>query len=59
MNRLFMAIFALTGPTFAGSLVVAALTMGLDTLQPILVAAGVGFVAALPVTWIITKNLTS
>lgn len=57
MTRLFMTIFALAGPTLAGSLVVAVLTMGLDTLQPILAAALAGFVAALPISWIIAKRL--
>ena len=28
-----------------------------DTLNPILIAAAIGFVAAIPVTWIVTKKI--
>ncbi|AUJ64532.1 CTP synthetase [Aestuarium zhoushanense] len=57
MLRLASILYSLIGTTLAGSLVVAALTMGYDTLNPILIAAGVGFVAALPVTWVVAKAI--
>ncbi|MCL7409201.1 CTP synthetase [Marivivens donghaensis] len=57
MLRLASILYSLIGTTLAGSLVVAALTMGYDTLNPILIAAGVGFVAALPVTWLVAKAI--
>ena len=57
MLRLASILFSLIGTTLAGSLVVVALTMGYDTLNPILMAAGVGFVAALPVTWLVAKAI--
>ncbi len=57
MLRLASILYSLIGTTLAGSLVVAALTMGYDTLNPILMAAGVGFVAALPVTWLVAKAI--
>ena len=57
MLRLASILYSLIGTTLAGSLVVAALTMGYDTLNPILMAAGVGFVAALPVTWRVAKAI--
>ena len=57
MLRLASILYSLIGTTLAGSLVVAALTMGYDTLNPILMAAAVGFVAALPVTWLVAKAI--
>lgn len=45
------------GSTLAGVAVIAALVVGQDTLTPILVAAAVGFVAALPVTYLVTRKL--
>jgi len=45
------------GSTFAGAAVIAALTMGQDTLVPILIAAAIGFVVAFPVTYVVTKKL--
>ena len=57
MLRLASILYSLIGTTLAGSLVVVALTMGYDTLNPILIAAGVGFVAALPVTWVVAKAI--
>jgi predicted PurR-regulated permease PerM len=57
MLRLASILYSLIGTTLAGSLVVVALTMGYDTLNPILMAAAVGFVAALPVTWLVAKAI--
>ncbi|MGF1446512.1 MAG: CTP synthetase [Pikeienuella sp.] len=57
MFRLAALIYAMTGPTLAGILIVAALVTGLDTLRPILIAAAVGFVVAIPLAWVITKEL--
>lgn len=37
--------------------VVVALTIGMDTLKPILVAAAIGFVVSIPVTWIVSKKI--
>jgi hypothetical protein len=41
-----------------GVCVIAVLTAGYDTLQPILAAAAVGFVAAVPVTWAVVRAIT-
>ncbi|MDF1804554.1 CTP synthetase [Thalassovita sp.] len=57
MLRLASILYSLIGTTVAGTLVIAALTMGYDTLQPILIAAAVGFIVAVPVTWLITKGI--
>lgn len=57
MLRLGFILHLFIGTTLAGSGVIAALVIGQDTLIPILIAAAIGFVAALPVTWIVTKTL--
>ena len=57
MLRLAGILYSLIATTLAGSFVIAALTMGYDTLQPILVAAAVGFAAALPAAWVIAKKI--
>lgn len=57
MLRLASILYSLIGTTLAGSAVVAVLTVGADTLVPILIAAGAGFVAALPVTWLVARAL--
>lgn len=57
MLRLASILYSLISTTLAGTLVIVALTMGFDTLQPILVAAAIGFVAALPVAWLVAKGI--
>lgn len=57
MFRLFSLIFSIAGATCAGIGVVVALTLGMDTLQPILVAAGLGALVSLPVSWIVAAKL--
>ncbi|MCA0042846.1 CTP synthetase [Celeribacter litoreus] len=58
MNRLAGILFSLISTTLMGTFVVVALTMGKDTLQPILIAAAIGFVVAIPVTWFVSKRIT-
>ena len=57
MTRLAGMLFSLIAPTLAGTFMVAALTMGYDTLQPLLIAAGVGAVIAIPATYFISKAI--
>jgi hypothetical protein len=57
MLRLALPVFAMTATTLMGIGVVAVLTAGFDTLQPIIAAAAVGFIVALPVTWAVVKKL--
>ena len=40
-----------------GVAVVVALTIGQDTLKPILISAAIGFVVSIPVTWFVTKKI--
>jgi predicted PurR-regulated permease PerM len=57
MFRLGFILHLFIGSTLAGSAVIAALVMGFDTLYPIMIAAALGFVVAVPVTWLVTKKL--
>jgi hypothetical protein len=52
-----MILYSMIGTALAGSAVVAALTMGHDTLQPILVAAAAGAILALPVSWYVARQI--
>ncbi len=57
MMRLASILYSLISTTLAGSFIIAALVMGYDTLQPILLVAAAGFIAALPVTWFVAKAM--
>ena len=57
MNRLALVIFIMASATLMGVAIVAALVMGFDTLRPILVAAALGLVAAVPVSWAVARQL--
>lgn len=57
MPRLFGILFSMVSTTLMGIGVVVALTTGFATLQPILVAAAIGFVLSLPVTWGIARQI--
>ncbi|MGB3316247.1 MAG: CTP synthetase [Albidovulum sp.] len=58
MLRLFFVIYTLASVTLAGSAVIAALTMGLVGAKPIIIAALIGAMLALPVAWMVTKQLS-
>lgn len=53
---LIMHIFI--GTTLAGIGVVVALVMGLDTMQPILIAALIGYVISIPASWFVARAIT-
>lgn len=57
MNRLMMIIFSMASTSLMGIGIVAALTMGVVTLKAILVAAAVGFVVAIPVSWLVARQI--
>ncbi len=58
MTRLMMILFSMASTTLMGVGIVVALTMGLDTLQPILIATALGFLAAIPVSWLVARRLS-
>jgi hypothetical protein len=55
MYPLASALYSIVGTTVAGTAVIAVLTMGYDTWQPIVGAALAGFVLAIPATWYVNK----
>ena len=57
MLRLALIIHLFIGSTLAGIGVIAALVSGYDTLNPILIAALIGFLVSFPVTWVVAKMI--
>lgn len=57
MFRLASILYSLIGTTLAGTAMIAVLTAGFGTLLPIVIAAAIGAVVALPVTWYVTKAI--
>jgi predicted PurR-regulated permease PerM len=57
MTRLMLILFSIASTTLMGIAIVIALTMGLDTLRPIVIAAAIGLVAAVPVSWLVARQL--
>ena len=58
MNRLMLILFTVISTTLMGVGMIVALTMGYDTLNPLLIAIAIGFVVSIPASWIITKQIT-
>ncbi|WP_223637364.1 CTP synthetase [Rhodobacter sp. TJ_12] len=57
MTRLFGIIYALAGPTLAGILITAALTMNMINTKAMIYAAAIGFIVALPIAWVVAKQI--
>ena len=57
MTRLMLILFSIISTTLMVTFIIVALTIGQDTLQPILVAAALGFVLALPVSWLVARQI--
>ncbi|SHK91321.1 hypothetical protein SAMN05444414_102241 [Roseovarius marisflavi] len=57
MLQLGFILHLFIGSTLAGVAVISALVMGHDTMTPILIAAALGFLIAIPVTILVTKML--
>ena len=57
--RLMMILYSMIGTALAGSAMVLVLTMGYDTLWPIVGAAAAGAGAALPVSWMVARQIDS
>ena len=55
--RLFAIMYSLAGPTLAGILITAALTMNMFTTKAMIGAAAIGFVLALPISWCVAKMI--
>jgi len=59
MFRLTMLLYSIAGTTLAGIGIVIAVTMNRYDFQSIIVAAAIGAVLALPVSWFVAKQLQS
>lgn len=57
MLRLASLLYSVIGASLAGTFVIAALTMGMDTAKPIIWAAVAGFVVAVPVSYFVARKL--
>jgi predicted PurR-regulated permease PerM len=58
MTRLMMILFSMISTTLMGAGMIAAPTIGYDTLNPLLIAIAIGFVLSIPATWFIAKQIT-
>jgi hypothetical protein len=56
--RLMMILYSMIATAMAGTGVIAVLTMGYGTLWPILGAAAVGALLALPVSWFVAREIS-
>jgi len=57
MTRLMMILFSMVGTTLMGIGIVVVLAAGIGTAQSIIIAAVVGAVLALPVSYLIAKQI--
>lgn len=57
MLRLTLLMFSIISTAMMGTAIIIALTIGQDTLIPILVAAAIGFVLSVPVSWLVARQL--
>lgn len=57
MTRVMMLLFSMIATTLMGIGVVIVLTAGVVTYAAIIAAAVVGFLLAIPVSWLVAKQL--
>lgn len=57
MFRLASILFSLIATTLAGTAIIAVLTAGYVTLIPVVSAAALGALAAVPVTYLIAREI--
>lgn len=55
--RLMMILYSMIGTALAGSAVVLVLTLGHVTLLAIVAAAAVGAALALPISWLVARQI--
>jgi predicted PurR-regulated permease PerM len=59
MTRLSIVLFSIVSTTLMGVFIIVVLVLGLDTLMPILLAAALGFLVAMPASWILAKVISA
>lgn len=52
-------IHIFVGTTLAGSAIIAALTMGFDSAQALIASGALGFLAAIPVSWYVAREISA
>lgn len=57
MNRLMWVLHAVVSTTLMGVGVTAVLAANMQGWKPIVIAAAIGFVVALPVSWLIARKI--
>lgn len=57
MIRLFSLLYTFIGATVAGTFIIAALVMNMFDTRSIVVAAALGFLVGIPVSWVVAKKL--
>ena len=57
MTRLTLILFSMISTSLMGTALVVPLTMGMETLTPILIAAALGFLLAIPVSWLVAGQI--
>jgi predicted PurR-regulated permease PerM len=57
MTRLMMTLFSMISTTLMGIGVVVVLAAGYGTLYPILAGAAIGFLLAIPVSWVVARRI--
>ena len=55
--RITAILFAVVATTLMGSLITAALSMGLTSGRAIELAAAIGFVVSVPVSWLVARSI--
>lgn len=55
--RLMMVLYSMIATAMAGTGVIAVLSAGYDTLWPIVIAAAAGAALALPVAWVVARQI--
>jgi preprotein translocase subunit SecF len=58
MLRLTLILFSIISTTLMGIGIIIALVAGLDTLQPIVIAAALGLVVSIPASWYVAKQIS-
>ena len=56
MTHLMLILFSMIATSLMGIAIVVALTLGWGTLNPIILAAVIGFVAVIPVSWLVARQ---
>lgn len=57
MTRIAIIFFSLVSTVLMGTFIVIVLTMGYDTMMPIIYAVVVGLVLSVPISWVLAAKI--